>query len=91
MSEVTRRELMPMGWLLAVARNLALMKLRQGSRQEQLEDEEPQPQQQIRTMIMMSHRQELFSKHMRDVHLTFLNLNYPMRVSCRMKLDHKNK
>lgn len=30
----------PMGWLLAVARNLALMKLRQGSRQEQLEDEE---------------------------------------------------
>ena len=58
---------------------------------EQLEDEEPQPQQQIRTMIMMSHRQELFSKHMRDVHLTFLNLNYPMRVSCRMKLDHKNK
>ena len=30
----------PMGWLLAVARNLALMKLRQGSRQEQLEEEE---------------------------------------------------
>ena len=30
----------PMGWLLAMARNLALMKLRQGSRQEQLEDEE---------------------------------------------------
>lgn len=30
----------PMGWLLAVARNLALMKLRQGSRQGQLEDEE---------------------------------------------------
>ena len=30
----------PMGWLLAVARSLALMKLRQGSRQEQLEDEE---------------------------------------------------
>lgn len=30
----------PLGWLLAVARNLALMKLRQGSRQEQLEDEE---------------------------------------------------
>lgn len=30
----------PMGWLLAVARNLALMKLRQGARQEQLEDEE---------------------------------------------------
>lgn len=29
-----------MGWLLAMARNLALMKLRQGSRQEQLEDEE---------------------------------------------------
>lgn len=55
------------------------------------EDEEPQPQQQIRTMIMMSHKQELFSKHMRDVHLTFLNLNYPMRASCGMKLDHKNK
>ena len=34
---------------------------------------------------------EAVSKHMRDVHLTFLNLNYPMRVSCRMKLDHKNK
>lgn len=30
----------PMGWLLAVARSLALMKLRQGARQEQLEDEE---------------------------------------------------
>lgn len=30
----------PMGWLLAVARSLALMKLRQSSRQEQLEDEE---------------------------------------------------
>lgn len=30
----------PMGWVLAVARSLALMKLRQGSRQEQLEDEE---------------------------------------------------
>ena len=30
----------PMGWLLAVARNLALMKLRQGARQEQLDEEE---------------------------------------------------
>lgn len=30
----------PMGWLLTVARNLALMKLRQGARQVGLEDEE---------------------------------------------------
>ena len=30
----------PMGWLLTVARNLALMKLRQGARQEQLDEEE---------------------------------------------------
>ena len=30
----------PMGWLLTVARNLALMKLRQGARPEQLDEEE---------------------------------------------------